>query len=138
MVGILNFFKQIVVKEFFNIVMAALSVLPDSPMLKYALYLVKELGVLVDLLFSGKNIGESIQTVWDSEKSNIVYNTLETTRATLDAKIHNDAVRKLVDDVLTDLNGVLLTGNILPGTTLDKLYQLQNQVVNNAGQPQAV
>ena len=125
MLGILNYFKQIVVKEFFSLVATALGALPDSPLLKYAAYILKELGVIVELLFNGQNIGQSIQTVWEQSKAEIIGNTLETTRQTLDSKIHSDAVRKLVDDILTDLNGVLVTGNILPGTTLDKLYQLQ-------------
>ena len=126
MSGVLNFFKQIVVKEFFNIATAALSTLPDSPIVKYGMYLLKEVAALVDALFSGKNIGDAVSTIWQTEKATIIGNTLETTRATLDTKIHNDSVRKLVDDLLTDLNGVLLTGNILPGTNLQKLYDIQN------------
>ena len=125
MLGVLNFFKKFVATEFFALMGVALRALPDSPLLKYAAYILKELGLIVELLFNDKNIGQAIEIVWEQSKAEIIGNTLETTRQTLDSKIHSDAVRKLVDDILTDLNGVLVTGNILPGTTLDKLYQLQ-------------
>lgn len=116
----LNFFKRQMIMLGISFLLTFIDRIKYLPLQSYLSYLGSEVQQVVDVVLDNNpNDKEQLHTLWLSQKNAFIANTTATTVSFADTIIKDERVKFVVKNLLRDLQQVLTTGVIKPGSNLE-------------------
>ena len=116
----LNFIKEQIISLALGYLAALAQKIPFAPLRDYVIFLTNESKYVVSVLIdANKDDKEQLKEVWQNERVEFVRLTSKTTSAFADTIIKDKKVKYIAQNLISDLEYVLTTGDIEAGSQLE-------------------